>query len=68
MEQQGRDDSVISLLEKMKAVYTILTKAELQKLESMKIVIEGISKTTLECLDFIRKYAEDGNFGKLTFY
>ena len=64
--QTTRDTSVRSLLSKMKEVYTFLTEADLQHIESMKKIVEGIFRQTLECSYFIREYAKNEKFRKLT--
>ena len=64
VDQKNRDDAVCSLLLKMNEVYETLTKEELRDIESMKGVVELISRQTLECSYFIREYASNEKFRK----
>ncbi|KAF8342414.1 WD40 repeat-like protein [Amanita rubescens] len=62
IDQVNRDDSIRSLLLKMDEVYTFLTGEELQRIESMKSVVECITHQTLECSYFIREYSKNEKF------
>ena len=64
IDQKTRDDSVLSLLAKMEEVYSFLTKADLQDIESMKTVVERITHQTIDCSYFIQKYAKNEKFRK----
>ena len=50
---------------KMNEVYTFLTKKELRDVESMKTVVERITRQTLECSYFIQEYSKNEKFRKL---
>ncbi len=65
IDQVNRDDSIRSLLLKMDEVYTFLTGEELRRIESMKIVVERITRQTLECSYFIREYSKNEKFRML---
>ena len=49
----------------MNEVYTLLTEKELGDVESMKDVVERITRQTLECSYFIQEYAKNEKFRKL---
>lgn len=49
----------------MDEVYTFLTGEELQRIESMKDVVECITRQTLECSYFIREYSNNEKFRML---
>ena len=46
----------------MQEVYTNLTNAQLQDIESMKEIVARIAQQTLECSYFIREYAQNDKF------
>ncbi|PPQ90302.1 hypothetical protein CVT25_013271 [Psilocybe cyanescens] len=62
IDQEIRDDSILSLLRKMNEVYTFLTDNKLRDIESMKSVVERICHQTLECSYFIREYSTNQKF------
>ena len=64
--QPNRDDSVLKLLSKMDEVYTLLTTAGLEDIESMKVIVERITHQTVECSYFIQAYCANQNFRKVT--
>ena len=64
IDQVNRDDSIRSLLLKMDEVYAFLTGEELQRIESMKTVVERVTRQTLECSYFIREYSKNEKFSK----
>ena len=66
IHQANLDDSVHALLLKMDEVYTFLTTAELNDVRSMKIIVERITRQTVECSYFIQAYCVDQKFRKLT--
>ena len=49
----------------MGEVYTFLTEKELRDIESMKSVVERITRQTLECSYFIQEYSKNEKFRKL---
>jgi len=65
-DQANRDDSVRTLLSKMDEVYTFLTAAGLNDIQSMKAIVERITRQTLECSYFIQAYCGNQIFRKLT--
>jgi len=64
IHQGNLDDLVRTLLSKMDGVYTLLITAGLNDIQSMKAVVERITRQTLECSYFIQAYC--GKFRKLT--
>ncbi|PPQ93483.1 hypothetical protein CVT25_008477, partial [Psilocybe cyanescens] len=62
INQEIRDDSILSLLRKMNEVYTFLTDNKLRDIESMQSVVERICHQTLECSYFIREYSTNQKF------
>ena len=65
IEQGHLDDSVRKLLSKMDEVYTFLTNAGLNAVESMKGIVEGITHQTVQCSYFIQAYCANKKFRKL---
>jgi len=65
IDQVNRDNSIESLLLKMNEVYTFLTGEELRRIESMKTIVERITRQTLECSYFIREYSKNEKFRML---
>ena len=66
IDQVHLDDSVRELLSKMHEVYTFLTTAGLNEIQSMKAVVERIAHQTLECSHFIQAYYANQKFCELT--
>ena len=66
LEQAHLDVSVCELLSKMNEVYTFLTTAELNTIESMKATVERITLQTVQCSYFIQAYCANQKFRKLT--
>ena len=66
VDQANRDESVHALLSKMVDVYTFLTTAELKEIESMKTILERITRQTVECSYFIQAYCGNLKFRQLT--
>ena len=62
VDQANRDDSIHALLSKMDEVYTFLTNAELDDIGSMKMIIERITRQTVECSYFIQAYCGNQKF------
>ena len=60
------DDSVCELLSKMNEVYTFLTNAGLDKIRSMKAIVERITLQTVQCSYFIQSYCANQKFCELT--
>ena len=65
IDQVNRDHSVCALLSKMEEVYVFLTTAELKAIESMKTIVERITRQTLECSYFIQAYCGNPKFREL---
>ena len=65
IDQVNRDHSIKSLFLKMEEVYTFLTGEELWRIESMKAVVERITRQTLECSYFIREYSKNEKYRML---
>ena len=66
IDQVNRDNSIGSLFRKMDEVYTFLTRKELRDIASMKIVVERITRQTLECSYFIQEYSGNEKFRTLS--
>jgi len=66
IDQTNRDNSVRALLSKMDEVYMFLTTAELKDIRSMKVIVERITRQTVECSYFIQAYCGNQKFRKLT--
>ena len=66
IEQAHLDSSVCGLLSKMNEVYTFLTTAELEAIESMKTIVERITHQTVQCSYFIQAYCANQKFRKLS--
>ena len=66
IDQTNRDDSVNALLKKMDDVYMVLTIANMDDIRSMKVVVERVTRQTVECSYFIQAYCRNQEFGKLT--
>ena len=49
----------------MNEVYIFLTGEELRRIEFMKVVVECITRQTLECSYFIREYSKNEKFRML---
>jgi len=64
IDQIHCDDSVHALLSKMDEVYTFLTTAGLDDIQSMKAIVERITRQTLECSYFIQAYCGNPTFRK----
>ncbi|KAG1901401.1 uncharacterized protein F5891DRAFT_254157 [Suillus fuscotomentosus] len=63
--QAQRDHSILSLLKKLAEVYRFMTQDDsLEKIESMRGIVEKIVHQTLECARFIRDYSETKSFWK----
>ena len=65
IDQVNRDESIRSLLRKMNEVYSFLLGEELSRIKSMTIVVERITRQTLECCYFIREYSKNEKFRML---
>ncbi len=52
----------------MDEVYTFRMGEELRRIESLKIVVERITRQTLECSYFIREYSKNEKFRTLRLY
>ncbi|KAG2118697.1 uncharacterized protein F5147DRAFT_832558 [Suillus discolor] len=60
-----RDQSIFSLLKKLAEVYRFMAQDDsLEKIESMRGIVEKIVHQTLECARFIRDYSERKSFWK----
>ena len=66
IDQAHLDGSIHALLLKMDEVYTFLATAELNDIKSMKVVVERITRQTVECSYFIQAYSGNQKFRKLT--
>ncbi|KAG2118693.1 uncharacterized protein F5147DRAFT_757170 [Suillus discolor] len=63
--QTQRDQSILNLLKKLAEVYRFMTQDDsLEKIESMRGIVEKIVHQTLECARFIRDYSERKSFWK----
>lgn len=59
--QNNRDKAIRSLLETMKDIYDLMSKAEqLKNLEAHRHTVKLIFQQTAECAWFIRDYASRG--------
>ena len=68
LAQQNRDDRISHLVEVMDDIYYFVHEAEpVNKINSHKDIIAVMIKQTTECAYFIRDYAMDKNFGRLSF-